>query len=115
MERESEDESSPDPPSCARTDAKHVDRDTHMKYDVAKNDEGPLRRTVNVERKAESTAGPAVTPVKQETSEEDRMTPGRYPALDERVRNIETHLAVRYGTYLSPPIPSPTCVNGVGN
>ncbi|KAK0443768.1 hypothetical protein EV421DRAFT_1803181 [Armillaria borealis] len=30
------------PTSCARTDAKTLDRDTQMKYDTAKNEDGPL-------------------------------------------------------------------------
>jgi hypothetical protein len=47
-------------------------RDLQMKYDIAK-DEGPLRKTINTASKT---------------------------GLDERVRNLETHLAVRYGESL---------------
>ncbi|KAF4621433.1 hypothetical protein D9613_000194 [Agrocybe pediades] len=32
--------------SCARVDAKPIDRDKQMKYDIAKNGEGPLTKTV---------------------------------------------------------------------
>lgn len=32
--------------SCARVDAKPVDRDKQMKFDIAKNGEGPLTKTV---------------------------------------------------------------------
>ena len=36
-----------DPPrSCARIDAKPVDKDIQMKYDIAKNEDGPLLKTV---------------------------------------------------------------------
>jgi hypothetical protein len=32
--------------SCARTAAKPIDRDEQMKYDIAKNSDGPLLRTM---------------------------------------------------------------------
>ncbi|KAK0503776.1 hypothetical protein EDD18DRAFT_1062448 [Armillaria luteobubalina] len=70
----------PSETSCARTDAKTLNRDTQMKYDIAKNEDGPLRRTMkkNVEEK--------------EVEVED-------PALSERITNVETHLAVHYGMH----------------
>ncbi|KAK0438334.1 uncharacterized protein EV420DRAFT_1736269 [Desarmillaria tabescens] len=67
--------------SCARTDAKTLDRDTQMKYDIAKNDDGPLRRTMKKEKG------------KQKADEES-------PAVFERIANVESHLAVHY-------VPSP--------
>jgi hypothetical protein len=88
-------------PSCARTDAKPLNRDLQMRYDIAKNEEGPLRRTINTKVKMDPSPTPAPTNIKVEPSDEDRMTPEKYPGLDERVRNIETHLAVRYGAYAS--------------
>lgn len=80
--------------SCARTDAKTVDRDVMMKFDVAKNEEGPLRRTLKVEMKNESNH-PA-----DKTSEGDHaVTANRHPGLDETLKNLETHLAMRYGKF----------------
>jgi hypothetical protein len=32
--------------SCARTDAKPIDRDEQMKYDIAKNNDEPISRTM---------------------------------------------------------------------
>ncbi|KAF5355463.1 hypothetical protein D9758_006321 [Tetrapyrgos nigripes] len=111
--------SMPDPletiASCARTDAKAVNRDVQMKYDVAKNEDGPLRRTVKLtlrppaEPGASSSSSASVV-VKgkgkaQNTKEavakpivavEDPLTAERYPGLDERLGNIESHLAVRF-------------------
>lgn len=84
-----------DPPSCARTDARMIDRDVQMRYDIAKNEEGPLRRTVG--------KPPALADSKGEGKAEERhsgtgqVTSERHPALDERLTNAETHLAVRYG------------------
>jgi len=34
-----------EPTSCARVDAKPIDRDKQIKYDIAKNEAGPLTRT----------------------------------------------------------------------
>ena len=78
-----------------------------MKYDVARNEEGPLRRTV----KAPTHVG-----VKDEQSLKGKgkrkavdgedgvdVNAERHPGLDERLTNIETHLSVRYGK----PFPSP--------
>lgn len=83
--------------SCARTDARTVDRDVMMKFDIAKNEEGPLRRTIKVETKNESNR------LTDKTIEGDRsVTASRHPGLDERLKNLETHLAMRYGKiYLS--------------
>ncbi|THU85697.1 hypothetical protein K435DRAFT_685083, partial [Dendrothele bispora CBS 962.96] len=123
--------SMPDPPetipSCARADAKVVNRDAQMKYDIAKNEDGPLRRTVKLTIKPPAESGTssasASTPtattvakgkgkaqnVKKDTvgkavnlslTDEDRLTAGRHPGLDERLTNVENHLAVRY-------VPSP--------
>ncbi|KAI6166048.1 hypothetical protein EDD17DRAFT_1550402 [Pisolithus thermaeus] len=75
-------------PSCARTDMKQLDREVQMKYDIAKNEDGPLRRTVQgVNRKEEQEK-----PVALSESSESKD----HPALDERLKNIEAHLAVRY-------------------
>ncbi|KAI0745869.1 hypothetical protein C8Q76DRAFT_808284 [Earliella scabrosa] len=90
-----------DPPSCARTDAKAQNRDLQMKYDIAKNEDGPLRRTMKAAAPAQPESDPA--------QEANRKVLGfaqeypraeRYPGLDERLQNIEKHLAVRY-------VPSP--------
>ncbi|KIJ68091.1 hypothetical protein HYDPIDRAFT_83317 [Hydnomerulius pinastri MD-312] len=77
-------------PSCARTDAKHLDRDSQMKYDIAKNEDGPLRRTMKV---ADGTQAKKETLV----ALTDDTQSEHQPALDERLKNIESHLAVRYG------------------
>ncbi|KAN0111985.1 hypothetical protein V8E52_007902 [Russula decolorans] len=83
--------------SCARTDARMVDRDVMMKFDIAKNEEGPLRRTLKVEMKNENNRSA------DKTVEGDHsVTAGRHPGLDERLKILETHLAMRY----VPPPPA---------
>ncbi|KAF8075941.1 hypothetical protein FPV67DRAFT_1604644 [Lyophyllum atratum] len=94
------------PPSCARADAKPIDRDVQMKYDIAKNDEGPLSRTVHAVGEKDKTSITDKGKGKERTdgegsssklhSDETAWTAERHPGLDERLRNIETHLAVRY-------------------
>ncbi|KAG6874019.1 hypothetical protein C0995_007976 [Termitomyces sp. Mi166 len=90
--------------SCARTDAKPLDRDVQMKYDIAKNEEGPLSRTMNTsdvqdtgkgKQKAKDEESQGSSSQSMADSEED-LTASKHPGLDERLRNIETHLAVRY-------------------
>lgn len=75
--------------SCARTDAKTQDRDVQMKYDIAKNEDGPLRKTMKA---------PATDPVQKNHRSSDGVpTSESHPGFDERLQNVETHLAVRYG------------------
>lgn len=66
--------------SCARTDARQVDRDRQMKYDIAKNEDGPLRRTVKKDEE------PAKPPAEN----------SRTADMDERVGAVEQHLALQY-------------------
>ena len=91
--------------TCARVDAKFIDRDAQMKYDIAKDDCGPLSRSAKagLEKgkmkssplEAEGTETKTKTTIKQEIDEEVPST--RYPGLDERLKNIEDHIAVRFG------------------
>ena len=95
--------------TCARVDAKAIDRDEQMKYDIAKDDEGPLSRSAkagllsgNEKMKsspleAEGTESKPKTTIKQEIDEE--VPSIRYPGLDERLKNIEDHIAVRFGMF----------------
>ncbi|KAI0779467.1 hypothetical protein C8Q74DRAFT_1350222 [Fomes fomentarius] len=88
--------------SCARTDAKTQNRDLQMKYDIAKNEDGPLRRTTKTVSSTQPDIG-ATGKLNDEVSStpvETYPSAERYPALDERLQNVEKHLAVRY-------VPSP--------
>ncbi|KAJ7072027.1 hypothetical protein C8F01DRAFT_1243117 [Mycena amicta] len=81
--------------SCARTDAKAVDRDVQMKYDIARNIDGPLRRTVKVP--SETSSRPRTKSVAREEKEKKAESVEVEGAgLDARLGNIETHFAVRY-------------------
>ena len=84
--------------SCARSDMKTIDREVQMKYDIAKNEDGPLKRTM----KAAEARAPEQPREKTSTATEEDvamlLTPARYPSFDERLANIEKHLAVRYGS-----------------
>jgi hypothetical protein len=83
-----------------------------MKYDIAKNEEGPLSRTVKLpepvksakgKQKAKDSESHMDTKVSFWQSEED-ITSDRHPGLDERLSNIESHLAVRYGMFHIPAV-----------
>ena len=85
--------------SCARTDAKLLDRDVQMKYDIAKNEEGPLRRTVKHGVMSQDIPNPKSN--RRQTAATVDRSREWHPGLDERLANIETHLAVRYGKHHS--------------
>ena len=86
---------------------KTIDRDTQMKYDIAKNEDGPLKRmmkgvgTAKVSDEVQSKGNKPGIAVPRSTEGDVAMslTPERHPALDERLCNIEKHIAVRYGKY----------------
>jgi hypothetical protein len=75
-----------------------VDRDVMMKFDIAKNEDGPLRRTLKVEMKNENNR-----PVDKTIEGDHLVTASRHPGLDESLKNLETHLAMRYGKICSSP------------
>ena len=93
--------------TCARVDAKAIDRDAQMKYDIAKDDCGPLSRTAKAgllsekgkmkssSLEAEGSETKPKTTIKQEIDEDVPST--RYPGLDERLKNIEDHISIRFG------------------
>jgi hypothetical protein len=160
--------------SCARVDAKPIDRDKQITYDIAKYGEGPLKKIpastaippetvssssaelppqplveptpglshslheVQGQRKrkladldqtgmdqnlrpsktksrpnktksrakGKGKAKEKATSVPMEQEEEDdehvalsAATPEKHPGLDERLKNLETHLALRYGPF----------------
>ncbi|KAI0775812.1 hypothetical protein BD413DRAFT_531765 [Trametes elegans] len=89
-------------PSCARTDAKTQNRDLQMKYDIAKNEDGPLRRTLKTGATGAPESNAASRANVDSAASASQSYPGaeRYSALDERLQNVETHLAIRY-------VPSP--------
>lgn len=55
-----------------------------MRYDIAKNDDGPLRLTMRTE---------------QTLSRIQSVTFSQETVLEGRIRDVEDHLAVRYGTF----------------
>lgn len=118
-ERNQTDTSAEATSSCARTDAKAIDRNAQIKYDIAKNEDGPLRRTMRNRVSSGSTetaagavpsaSSPSTTKGKAKTLSAlpkvktaesvvvDDVSSDRHPGLDERLTNIESHLSVRYG------------------
>ena len=62
-----------------------------MKYDIAKNEDGPLRRTVKGLDGKEPQAKEKLCPLTDDAPSELQ------PAIYERLKNVESHIAVRYG------------------
>lgn len=82
--------------SCARTDARALDRDVQMKYDIAKNEEGPLRRTVKVGMTFQDGLD-SKGKQPQTAADDGSLGKERYSGVDERLLNLETHVSIRYG------------------
>lgn len=80
--RDPEGDPQEDTPSCARTDARTINRDLQMRYDIAKNEDGPLRSTLRTE---------------QTSSSERLIASANQPVLESRLRDVEDHLAAYYG------------------
>jgi hypothetical protein len=93
-------------PTCARADAVPVNRDVQMKYDIAKNEGGPLRRTVKPEQiNSDAQRKPMLEKGKRKASafgDNSRPTLQKHPGLGERFAALEDHLAVRYGACAVP-------------
>jgi hypothetical protein len=85
--------------SCARADAKPQDRDVQMKYDIAKNEDGPLKRTMRG-RVQDAVVGGKSVSVVEGASTSAGVTAERHPGVVGRLETLEGHLAVRYGTSL---------------
>ena len=92
--------------TCARVDAKPIDRDAQMKYDIAKDDWGPLSRSAKagllsekgkIPLEGEAMETKPKTTIKKEIEEE--VIFADHPALDERLKNIGDHIAVRFGMF----------------
>jgi len=79
-----------------------------MKYDIAKNDDGPLSRT----KARKSTGRQSEVPTTSSDRARDPIVvpsdemalPRHHPGMDARLTDIETHLAVRYGQYALVPL-----------
>lgn len=95
--------------SSARTSAIKVDRDVQMKYDTAKNPDGPLGRTMQGEsQKLDARAAPGqgsggVISDMLTTALASPRTPtlARHPGFQERFANVEKHLKIQWSTNMT--------------
>ena len=69
-------------------------RDLQMKYDIAKNEDGPLRRTLKSGAPANTEPAPSTSKSGVNGAAENMPSADRYPGLDERLQDIEKHLAL---------------------
>jgi hypothetical protein len=61
-----------------------------MKYDIARNEDGPLRRTLRMSEPEVVAGGKGKEKITADVANEERLN------------NIETHLAIRYGMHALP-------------
>jgi len=72
-----------------------------MKYDIAKNDDGPLSRTKARKSNGRQSEVPTASSDRARdpvvVPSDETALPRHHPGIDARLTDIETHLAVRYG------------------
>ncbi|OZJ05430.1 hypothetical protein BZG36_01615 [Bifiguratus adelaidae] len=73
--------------TCARTDAREINRNIQMKFDIVNNEDGPLARSLVGNMSGANGAGRSDMP-----KQNDDAGAG----TDVRLRNLEAHLAVEY-------------------
>ena len=81
-----------------------MNRDIQMKYDIVKNDEGPLGKTMHGTFKDSTEAfrsapGQGMGGTIGGSKGKDVPTLDRHPGLTERFKNIEDHLAIKYSEF----------------
>lgn len=91
-----------EPSSSARTSAIKVDRDVQMKYDIAKNPDGPLGRTMlgkltDSEAPSRRPSGVLSKMLTSALANPNVPTLARHSGLQERFSNIEKHLRMQWG------------------
>lgn len=77
--------------TCARTDAREINRNIQMKFDIVNNEDGPLARSLLSFNDANKQQGPS-----------DTMT-NTCADPTERIHNIEQHLNIRLDEGAKPP------------
>lgn len=81
--------------TCARTDAREINRNIQMKFDVVNNEDGPLARSLTAfneqqqQQQQQANSGSTATTIGADATE--------------RVNNIEQHLNVRVDDDAKPP------------
>lgn len=86
---------SADDVTCARTDAREINRNIQMKFDIVNNEDGPLARSLSTfnDKKQHS----------QETASSSNNSEKVTVDATERVNNIEQHLNIRLDEDANPP------------
>ncbi|RUO96824.1 hypothetical protein BC936DRAFT_141406 [Jimgerdemannia flammicorona] len=80
--------------TCARTDAREINRNIQMKFDVVNNEDGPLARSLAHGKAAAAAAAEEEQRGRRGGAGEMRGVSG---GTGERLKNLEEHLSVRFG------------------
>ncbi|CAO3699557.1 unnamed protein product [Rhizopus stolonifer] len=76
--------------TCARTDAREINRNIQMKFDIVNNEDGPLARSTT------TTAATA-------SFNKEKEAPLTKAEFIERINNVEQHLNVKLNQNANPP------------
>ncbi|RUS25226.1 hypothetical protein BC938DRAFT_472454, partial [Jimgerdemannia flammicorona] len=79
--------------TCARTDAREINRNIQMKFDVVNNEDGPLARSLAHGKAAAAAAAEEEQRGRRGGAGEMRGVSG---GTGERLKNLEEHLSVRF-------------------
>lgn len=89
----------PDPSSadvtCARTDAREINRNIQMKLDIVNNEDGPLARSL--------LSSSDHVRIGEQSGSSSLSSNNSNEGAIERIRNIEQHLNVSFNTNAQPP------------
>jgi hypothetical protein len=78
--------------TCARTDAREINRNIQMKFDIVNNEDGPLARSLSTFNDKKNT----------ETTNTTATVSGAADSI-ERINNIEQHLNIKLDETAKPP------------
>ncbi|KAI8981482.1 hypothetical protein BDB01DRAFT_794236 [Pilobolus umbonatus] len=78
--------------TCARTDAREINRNIQMKFDIVNNEDGPLARSLVAYNDSKAEANDNKNTTDSTTSVD----------MEERLTNIEDHLNVKYDPSAKP-------------
>ncbi|KAI8085461.1 hypothetical protein BDF21DRAFT_335966, partial [Thamnidium elegans] len=83
--------------TCARTDAREINRNIQMKFDIVNNEDGPLARSLSSFHDNKQNSSSSSSSNNKNTIEKTCADP------TERINNIEQHLNVKLDEEAKPP------------
>lgn len=91
--------------TCARADAREINRNIQMKFDVVNNEDGPLARSLvpTVPDKQQHQQQKSIYTIGNRESNNDHKNQVATQAMEERLGNLESHLNVQFERHSTKP------------